>query len=323
LPALVVEQVAQGERTWRITVHREGIVLAEHSGARDLERLPQLLEEGGRGLSEALRIGGSIAEQLPADVLRALAEVPHDVPDSSSVLVRLDQWEFPWELALMEKGGDSGLPPFLGCQLAVSNQPFASTGSPRGILSGQRIGVIAPHYAGRTDHPPLSAALAEAAELTEHYRSVRLPTHLRPLLDELERRDDLAVLHLAGHFSATAKSPTPAFLLDDGGALGLVEVGGLRLRSAPLVFLSGPAPVGVAVTFLRAGASAVVAPAWMVYDAESQEVARRFYTMLLHDGIPADEALRRLRCQLSDPLLGVSALGYRLFVSAEWSPPFA
>ena len=57
----------------------------------------------------------------------------------------------------------------------------------------------------------------------------------------------------------------------------------------------------------------MVAPAWTVSDRASHEFAQRFYEAVLGDGLPPDEALRRLRNQHDDRALGVVALAYRVF----------
>lgn len=307
----VLELTAEGGE-WSLRHSVEGVLVqARHWQDRDTGRLDGILEKVAHELpdsGEARSIGSQLGKVLGAEALASLAETSVDSPGGwRSLRIRTNVPDLPWELTRV-KGFDTRLPPYLGCQFALTCQLPTSAPSREAGTSGA-FAAVAPAYSG-TDRPPLPGAVAEVDELLEELDGARLPSTRQDLLAELQRRDNLAVVHLAGHYF---RSPSDSgFVLDDG-RLDANTVSSLTLSSAPLVFLSGPTSPALAVAFLTAGASSVVAPTWMVNDDESREIARRFYAGLT-SGVQPDEVLRRIRCEYEDPDVGVAALGYRLML---------
>ena len=313
----VLELTSEGDE-WSLRHSVEGVLVhVRHWQDRDTGRLDRILEKVAHELpdsGDARSIGSQLGKVLGAEALASLAETSVDSPGGRrSLRIRTNVPNLPWELTRVE-GFDSRLPPYLGCQFALTSQ-LPTSDPPREAGTSGTFAAVAPAYSG-TDRPPLRGAVAEVDELLVELNGARLPSTRQDLLAELQGRDDLAVVHLAGHYF---RSPSDsAFVLDDG-RLDANTVSSLTLRSAPLVFLSGPTSPALAVAFLTAGASCVVAPTWMVNDDESRAIARRFYAGLT-SGVQPDEVLRRIRCEYEDPDVGVAALGYRLMLGGLTPP---
>lgn len=153
----------------------------------------------------------------------------------------------------------------------------------------------------------------------------------------LEALAQTRVLHVAGHVQVNERDPLQSSIPlapeseDDLGLLHAREIYDLPLSNVELVVLSACRSVdgfpsgaregvaGLARAFLAAGAGAVVASLWDVYDEPSQVLMTTFHEHF-RDGVPPAEALRRAQMSLlhsGDPELshpaswaGFEALGW-------------
>jgi CHAT domain-containing protein len=158
--------------------------------------------------------------------------------------------------------------------------------------------------------PDLPAAEVEAQEVARAYGGAGALTGARArkavVMGLLARAD---VIHFAGHYVADERTPLRSRLLlaksaTDDGALTAAEVYGQRLPQARLVVLSacqtelegddtGEGMIGIARTFLAAGAPLVVASQWPVDSDATAALMIRFHRLRKLEGLSTTAALRR------------------------------
>jgi hypothetical protein len=275
--------------------------------------------------------GTQIARAMPEGakaVLREIACKPN-LEQAASVLLLTEEPYVPWELAVFTPplstpfGGDS---PFLGAHVAIGRWPLASSKprpTPVPRRSVRRPGVITADYEGIAGWPKLEAAQAEADQFKKAYSGDDvIPPVWTDVRNCLEGDPPFDLLHFAlhGQFSENpdaadengvvligadeGKGPKPQFLTRH-------QVEGLTCTINPFVFLNacqvGAAGEelgvysGLAESFLRAGACAVVAPVWNVEDTVAANLSRRFYESALSASpVPVAEILRRERASYTE-----------------------
>jgi len=154
----------------------------------------------------------------------------------------------------------------------------------------------------------LPGAAREAARVAALYPGARL------LTGDEARRDTLLgllprqrIFHFAGHAFADAEQPERSYLAlaadrGDDGILRARDIGALRLSHVRMVILSAcstlgarathvGAIAGLAYSFLRAGAPAIVSSLWDVNDETTTPVLVAFHRRFVQ-GEPAVDALR-------------------------------
>lgn len=156
----------------------------------------------------------------------------------------------------------------------------------------------------------LPAAEVEAKKIAQLYDGVPALTGMRvqkaAFMDRLPHAD---VVHFAGHYVADERSPMRSRLLlakdsANGGALTVAEMFGKQLPRARLVVLSAcqtqlerydndEGMIGMARTFLVAGAPVVVASQWPVDSDATAELMIRFHRLRKLEGLTTTRALRR------------------------------
>jgi CHAT domain-containing protein/Tfp pilus assembly protein PilF len=157
----------------------------------------------------------------------------------------------------------------------------------------------------------LPSAEVEAKKIAQLYNGAPALTGVRAQKASfVERLAQADVIHFAGHYVADERSPMRSRLLfarDE--ALTAAEVYGKQLPKARLVVLSacetelegydsGEGMIGIARTFLAAGAPLVVASQWPVDSDATAELMIRFHRLRKVEGLNTTRALRRAQQEM-------------------------
>jgi hypothetical protein len=257
-----------------------------------------------------LGIARKVAAEMPAQIwpiLRSVAE-RRDAPPT--VLLLSQEPYVPWELAEMPAPIDPALPPFLGAQTVTGRWVFGQDKPRMPPPAEVAMGTMAVVY-GEYQHARLAKlveAEEERASLEQDYAALPVRATLTAVRELLRGQPPAEVMHFAihGRFQGSAGA---GLIMEDGAALSSLAVTGTDLGAGPFVFLNacqvgaGEEMLGdysgMAEAFLRAGASAVVAPLWSVRDGVAKEVALRFYPGALTEGVSPAELLRRERASFA------------------------
>lgn len=299
--------------------------------------------------------GAEIAAALPdgvRDVLVRLVEDPARTAPAT-VLLLTEEVHVPWELAVLSTTdqtgtarrllGPGGSSPFLGSHVAIGRWLLTETTprpTPRSEVAVTRQAVITAQYEGVPRWPRLPEAEREADDLRLAYPPADLVQPLfRDVVRLLEGDPPAEVLHLALHGQVDLDGVDEGLVLlapTGGGKFTTTYLQAEHVLSAtmpthPFVFLNACQVgagkqvlgdyAGLAAAFLRAGASAVVAPLWNIEDAVASSVARDFYADAYGpDRVPAAEILRRTRARYAEdafaddkPPPSPTVLAYQLF----------
>ena len=281
--------------------------------------------------------GDAIADQFPADVFDAVAEVAQrTAPSPPSVLILSADPYVPWELARMRAPLDPSRPPYLGAQVLLGrwlqdgqsrrrNEGDATTrppAQPPFRLPVRHIAVMAGKYREDSGLRALPQAEAEAQAIIKTYDGVGLaasPSSLKRLLDAtLEKGTDpiggADVVHFAGHGEFDPARPDSSVLfLNDG-----LPLSSLLFRSAkyggaqqPLFFLNA-CMIGIGGQLLgdmggfpgnclKGGFGGVLGALWEVDDRVAAEIALEFWDRAMPSGgaggEPVGAILRDLRAR--------------------------
>jgi trehalose synthase-fused probable maltokinase len=265
-------------------------------------------------------LGRAIAEHIPQgfwDVLVRVAEAVR--PRPPTMLLLSNEPEIRWDLAVLDSPLDPALPSILGCQAVLSYwilpQARGRGVPPSSAAAGETMAVISGVYEAQLGFRPLPIAEEEAASLGRRYGARMVNADTSSVLQVLGEDPGADVLHFTGHGDWDPKGAGLGFVLVDGRMLDPLLVQGTGLHSAPFVFLNASDTAGMAGPFIRAGASAVVAPAWAISDETARQVALDFYRSVLEDGHRPADVLRRLRCDAfsSETLSAGTLLAYEYF----------
>ncbi|MPZ96850.1 MAG: CHAT domain-containing protein, partial [Propionibacteriales bacterium] len=285
-----------------------------------------------------------IGRAIPVAMRETLRELATGRETPATVLLLTEEVHIPWELAAfrppLESAG-GGTSPYLGAHVAIARWPLTDTPPPEPVpvrrLDVTRTAVVSARYDGVPGWPQLDHAEREAADLLKGYRpSIEVKPLLRDVIACLNGQPRADVLHFAMHGQFDPDSINEGLVLlaekaDGSHAAEFLKASQVQTGDLPrsFVFLNacqvGAAKQvlgdygGMAVAFLRAGASGVVAPLWNVDDAVAGEVAREFYAGVYAEDAPsAAEVLRRIRArytqggavdQSADPTL----IAYQLY----------
>ena len=262
-------------------------------------------------LRETLRgIARKVTAEMPAQIWPILSSVAERLGVAPTVLLLSQEPYVPWELAEMPTPVDPALPPFLGAQTVIGRWVFGQDKPKMPPPAEVAMGSMAVVY-GEYQHARL-AKLVEAdeerASLEHDYPAFPVRATLPAVIELLRGQPSAEVMHFAihGRFQGSAGA---GLLMEDGAALSSLAVTGTDLGAGPFVFLNacqvgaGEEMLGdysgMAEAFLRAGASAVVAPLWSVRDGVAKDVALRFYPGALTEGASPAELLRRERARFA------------------------
>jgi hypothetical protein len=310
----------RGRLLWAFASPHAGVPVPDHDLTTDIgdspadfgKNLRAEVEEaeatpGQPVLWETVRgLGDRIAGKIPSQAWELLSAVAAQVPQHRPTVLLLSQEPYvPWELAVMPQPLDPDLPDFLGAQTVVGRWVFSQAKPkmpPPETLAATAVAVVYGEYRG-SRLAELAEAKVERQTLEATYQATPVRATLTAVRALLRGDPPGQVLHFAihGRFDAAGGG----LLMEDAASLTADAVGGFDLTAAPLVFLNacqvGSAAqslgdyAGMADAFLRAGASAVIAPLWSVRDSVAKDIAVRFYAGALGAGEPPAELLRRER----------------------------
>ncbi len=286
--------------------------------ARDLVRQMMIREAGGHpGMYAYLRgLGRAISRQIPLSVLQTLRAVADEVaPRTPTCLLLSEEPYVPWELAVVDPPLDQSVPPFLGTQTVLGRwmledrEPPPST--PPTAVEMRSMAVVSGVY-NKPPWPRLQEAEGEAADLAQAYGAHAVDAAMAEVLACLhEGRPGADVLHFAVHGKYDPGGVQRGIALVDGQMLDPLQVEGDSLTRSTFVFLNACQVgageqllgdyAGMAASFLRAGAAAVIAPLWSINDVFARKIANSFYEETLLQGEDPAEFLMRARRAIADP----------------------
>lgn len=242
-------------------------------------------------------VGGTITDEMPTEVVNAIRAAADVVkPERLQILILTDEPFVPWELAWLDPPLDPALPAYLGAQANVARwilNPKTPTDPRRAVKAGA-MAVVSGVF---TDMARLEAAEEEARQLGILYQARQVNASLDAVMALLRGTPAVDIIHFAVHGKYDPQGYDEGIYLVSGPPILPIQIRTGKLKDrAPFVFLNacqlGSSAellgdyYGTAQAFLRAGASAVVAPLWSVDDQIAQEIALRFYKQAL--AAPAD-----------------------------------
>jgi hypothetical protein len=330
------EAVSDGRLLWTFeTTH--GIAVPSEEIITDVGRRPQQFasdliagvasHRNDPGLVEFLTgIGRTVAEKIPEQFFTLLAAVATRLDRPPRVLLLAQEPYVPWELATVEPALDERSPAFLGAQCDVGRWVFGQrrpTLPPPTEVDADDIAVVYGVY------PETEWRLVDAEEeadaLVRQWHATAVNAAATSVLECLKGSPPAGVLHFAVHGTYAPEGVLEGLILVDGERLDPMVVKGCMLNRAPFIFLNACQVgssnevlgdySGLAEAFLHAGAAAVVAPLWSIDDSAAKELALRFYTRVLRDGLAPAAVLRDERRTYAGPGSDGSAtrLAYQFF----------
>ena len=289
-------------------------------------------------------VGGVVADEMPTEVIDAIRAASDAVkPARLQILILTDEPFVPWELAWLDPPLDPDLPAYLGAQANVGRwilNPKTRLDPTRAVDAGA-MAVVSGVY---EDMERLVAAEEEARELGKRYQAIPVDARLDPVMDLLRGTPPVDIIHFAVHGKFDAQGFDEGIYLVSGPPIVPLQIRTGKLKDrAPFVFLNacqlGSSAellgdyYGTAQAFLRAGASAVIAPLWSVDDDIAQQIALGFYEQALAvSASPGDapplvaDLLRAVRLGIVDNADKQSAtyLAYQFYghpsLRLSWAP---
>jgi CHAT domain-containing protein len=144
----------------------------------------------------------------------------------------------------------------------------------------------------------LKHAEQEALDLEATYGATLVDAAQEPFFACLRGEPAAQVLHFAMHGKFDPAGLQDGLILVDGNVVDPLMILGADLHQHPFVFLNacqvGMAGEtlgqygGIAQSFIEAGASAVIAPLWVVNDEVARDVSLRFYSSAFSGTAPAE-----------------------------------
>ncbi|MCX6853629.1 MAG: CHAT domain-containing protein [Verrucomicrobia bacterium] len=301
--------------------------LREAAGALVRSMLANFVKEGQstqKRLANLVGAGRNLFDAAPEHFRDAFWQLVRDKVPLSSIYIMSEEPHIPWELMVPNPQGtniDGRKWRPLGVEYAMGRWVHEGHVSPPGAVTVGGAFVLAPDYTG-TSQAVLAKAKAEAAFVHKQFGG----TAFEPVnFDAVSRRigDELTPLfHFVGHGAVTEEGDDETIYLEGDETLSTTEVVGLDgfldgfRKTRPLVFFNAcevgrsvPALVGSGGfprTFVKLGASAVIAPLWSVEDDCAHDVATTLYKAVRDDankGVkprPVAEILQSLRARTYD-----------------------
>jgi CHAT domain-containing protein len=214
----------------------------------------------------------------------------------------------PWELARVDGPWLPDAPALLGAQAVVGRWALRAPGptsDPPRSVSVEAMTVVRGIYEGVVGFKRLQHAEQEAIDLEQTYGAELVDANEDSFYACLDGEPPAEVLHFAMHGKFDPTGLQDGLILVDG----VVEpdmILDADLARHPFVFLNacqvGSAGEtlgqygGMAQSFVEAGASAVIAPLWVVKDDVARDVSLRFYASAFAGKSPA-EFLREERAR--------------------------
>lgn len=253
-----------------------------------LRTLRSISDMSAAVLPQRLRsLGVRLAEELcPKGLREALLTLPQEV-NTLQINSESEAW-IPWELFYLRGPGSAQW--FLGERFAVTRCLPDCTGTP--LLPMRRLALVSPRYFSRERAQLECAALRNVLE--PQCEVVEIAARREAIMGILAE-GGFDALHFFGHAVTVSNDPDSwGLVLDDRSTLSPLDVAydprGLE-ASQPLVFLNACGTVantesltgieGLAHSFMKEGAGAVIATYWETRDKSSVHFAQRFYQELL------------------------------------------
>ncbi len=270
-----------------------------------------------------VRLGQSIPSAI-RDVICAV--IANARPGAPSILLMTEELYLPWELATFGQGGrllnggDDAVAPFLGAHAAIGRWLIAE-GKPKPVLrttvDARRLAVVTGDYSGVPRYPPLPHATAEAEQLGAAYPPCApVPAEYEQVRALFNGSPEADVIHVAVHGLFDEQGTEEGLVLittkgDQKSAAYLrpESIETLTLSTHPFVFLNAcqlgadkwslGSYGGLAATFLKVGASGVIACIWNIDDDVAGDVAVEFYRRTYDTVTPISvgEYLRQVRAR--------------------------
>lgn len=264
-------------------------------------------------------VGRNVARKAPRSFWKLLDAVAKEAKGPPTVLINSVDPYVPWELAVLPQPLDPTLPPFLGAQATVGRWVVDTVSPPPTPPLPRDPSLSMTVISGVYDRPGLTrlkAAEEEARQLAKDHRAMPVGASLAPVLACLEAQPISDLLHFAMHARMQLGGFRNGLVLENEQVLHPITVEGLEFESAPFVFLNACQAgagdellgdyAGLAAAFLRAGASAVVAPLWAVDDTVARDIALRFYDDVFATGADIAGYFRDERARFSKEAQPVS-----------------
>jgi hypothetical protein len=275
-------------------------------GARPEDFAKSLMKTAGRLQGESLKaeitgVGRLIARLVPTQVHDALRAAAAAAGGPPSVLLLSADPHVPWELARIDPPWLQETPPMLGAQAAVGRwalrEPGPTPEPPRSV-SMRDMTIVRGVYERVIGFNRLEHAEQEALDLQAAYGATLVDAAQEPFFACLRGEPSAEILHFAMHGKFDPMGLQDGLILVDGNVVDPLMILGSDLSLHPFVFLNacqvGMAGEtlgqygGMAQSFVEAGASAVIAPLWVVNDEVAREVSLRFYTSAFSGMSPAE-----------------------------------
>jgi CHAT domain len=275
-------------------------------GSRPEEFAKSLMKTAGKVQGELLKAeiagaGRVIARLVPAQVHDAIRTTATAVGGAPSVLLLSADPYVPWELARIDPPWLPEAPPLLGAQAAVGRwalrEPGPTSEAPRSV-SVQEITIVRGIYERVIGFNRLKHAEQEALDLEAAYGATLVDAAEGPFFACLRGEPSAQILHFAMHGKFDPMGLQDGLILVDGNVIDPLMILGADLAQHPFVFLNacqvGQAGEtlgqygGMAQSFVEAGASAVIAPLWVVKDDVARDVSLRFYESAFKGTSPAE-----------------------------------
>ena len=314
-PADVTIEIFEGNKVgalrWSVRSPHPGVAIPADSAVensigsepRDFEQDVKSQVQGSEGKRRISQVVGGLSEdvaaKVPVEVWASLRAASRAVGGKPLDVLILSQEEYvPWELAAVaDPPLVAGAPPFLGAQANVGRWLLGESPPPseppRRVVAGT-IAVVEGSYDG-PNYETLPGAAGEAKALKQRYQAQAVKPTEDDLFDLLDGKPAVDVIHFAVHGRSEEGSAEDGLIIAEGEDEDSLVVlppyqvrGATKLRaSGPFVFLNacqvgaGRESLGmyggIAAAFLKAGASAVVAPIWSIDDKVSHEIALGLY----------------------------------------------
>lgn len=264
----------------------------------------------GQRISLLEGAGMDLWRAAPAELRAVFWKLIDDGLELETIFVVSDEWSFPWELAVPNRGSgrDREKRKPLGVEFAVGRWVTDEMVAPPQRVDVVDSYVFAPRYAGRR---LLKKAAEEARYVVDNLNGEAIEPGDHDQLEAKFAERGVALAHFVCHGS-TSDGGRQLLRLEDGGTLAPQQIqampglSGAIADRQPLVFLNACevgrgtlALVGVngfATAFARSGATCVIAPLWNVADDVAHLLATGLYDALRADpaATPAG-VLRALR----------------------------
>jgi hypothetical protein len=269
-------------------------------------------------ISELKGVGVILFEAAPENFRQVFWELIDQKKPLETIAIVSAEPFVPWELMVPCRSSpayERRLP--LGVEFSIGRWTDEKTVAPSRTLNIVDSSVIAPAYSGSMI---LRNSLPEAQMVVAQYPGeIIRPAPFASVGKELGTVSR-SLIHFVCH-GKDSPGGIQCIRLDDGeelssaNVLGIDGIGELFAKKRPVVFLNAcevgrttPSLVGLGgfvASFIKLGATAVIAPLWSVEDAIAHEIAVEFYREIKSDPTrPVSQIFKKIRTRGYDPSSG-------------------